>query len=310
MSRAYELLERLARSDLYVLIHGETGTGKEIAASALHHWSKRKDKPLLAFNCATLSESLLEAELFGYEAGAFTGAVRAKAGLLEAASGGTLFLDEIAELSRGAQARLLRALENRKVIRLGDTRERSIDLRVVGATHKMLRAEVLAGRFREDLYFRLSAATVVLPPLRDRRREIPLLARSFLADACKRLEREPMEITAEAMPVLLDYRWPGNVRELRNVMEYVAATVTGPAILPWHVQERLSSDPADTEPAPAGPRKFRPIADELRELERARMMEALVAAGGVQVRAAELISMPVRTFTTKLREYNLSPKEK
>jgi two-component system response regulator AtoC len=306
MIRLFGLVERLARSDLSILISGETGTGKEIVASTVHARSTRARARFVALNCAALPDSLIESELFGYERGAFSGAHSAKAGLLETADGGTVFLDEIGELSPTAQAKLLRALECRSITRLGDVKSRTVDVRVVAATNRDLVAEVKAGRFREDLYFRLSAGTVVLPPLRDRRREIPVLARKFLAEAGARHERAPAMISPEAMQRLIEHAWPGNVRELRNVMAFVAATSTGGVVEPRDLPPQLvasAAAPAAPGAAPAG--VCRPIAEELRELERRRMAEALVATNGVMARAAERIGMPVRTFFHKHKQYGM-----
>ena len=311
MNRVFALLERLAVAELPVLVTGETGVGKENAAYAVHHWSKRQG-PFIAVNCAAIGpESLVDAELFGYDKGAFTGAMAAKAGLFESAAGGTLFLDEVGELTPAIQAKLLRALEVKKVTRLGETRERAIDVRVVAATNRSLEDEVRASRFRQDLYFRLSGATVILPPLRDRRCEIPLLARAFLADACVRANRERMAITPAAMQVLLTYSWPGNVRELRNTMEYVMAAAPDDTVEPIDLPERLGGSAtlstttlASDIPVDAKA-QFRPVAEELKELERRRMAEALAASGGVKTKAAALIDMPIRTFTLKLKQYKL-----
>ena len=313
MTRVFALLERLAPSELPVLITGETGVGKENAAYALHHWSKRGG-PFIAVNCAALGpESLVDSELFGHEKGAFTGAVTAKAGLFESAAGGTVLLDEVGELPLVIQAKLLRALESKRITRLGETRERAIDVRLVAATNRQLETEVTEGRFRQDLYFRIGGTTVVLPPLRDRRCEIPILARAFLASACARAGRPDMTITAEAMQQLLLHAWPGNVRELRNVMDYVVAAAPDERVEPTDLPVRLggAETAAVTSPAPAEPPHdterptFRPIADELRELERRRMAEALSAANGVKTRAAQLIDMPIRTFTLKLKQHKL-----
>ncbi|MGQ0507078.1 MAG: sigma 54-interacting transcriptional regulator [Myxococcaceae bacterium] len=309
MLRLYGLLERLAASDLPVLVTGETGTGKELAATALHHASKRRDQRLMVLNCAALPETLAEAELFGNERGAFTGAVAARAGALETADGGTVFLDEVGELPLAIQAKLLRALETKKVTRVGDTRERAVDFRVVAATHRTLENEVRAGRFREDLYFRLSAATLHLPPLRDRKRELVLLARAFLTRAGLSSGRV-QTLSPAAVQLLAHHTWPGNVRELRNVVDYVAATVTDEVIEPWHLQERLGSGPLSaaspalfsTEPSEAS---FRALADEVRELERARMHSALQRHRWNQTRAAQALGVPLRTFVTKMTQYGL-----
>jgi DNA-binding NtrC family response regulator len=321
MSRVFGLLERLAASTLPVLISGETGVGKENAAYAVHHWSKRTGA-FVAVNCAALGpESLVDSELFGHDKGAFTGAVAAKAGLFESAVGGTVFLDEVGELPLAIQAKLLRALETKRIVRLGETKERSIDVRLVAATNRSLDDEVKTGRFRQDLYFRLSGATVILPPLRDRRCEIAMLARTFLDDACGRANRGAMTVTPEAMQTLLTYSWPGNVRELKNTMEYVTAAAPDERVEPYDLPERLGGEspivdvvPVRSGPVPTTlrpiaeeprPTTFRPIAEELRELEKRRMVEALAAAGGVKTRAAQLIEMPIRTFTLKLKQYKL-----
>ncbi|ADO68529.1 Sigma-54 dependent transcriptional regulator [Stigmatella aurantiaca DW4/3-1] len=214
VQRLYELIRRLAASALPVLILGETGAGKENAAFALHHWSRRTGKPFVALNCATIAEPLAESELFGHEKGAFTGAAAPKPGLLETAAGGTVFLDEVGELPLAAQAKLLRALETQRILRVGSTKEREIDIRVVAATHRHLEKEVEAGRFRKDLFFRLGAASVVLPPLRDRPDEVSVLAWRFLTQACAASERPPLVLSQAFLDALSRYDWPGNVREL------------------------------------------------------------------------------------------------
>jgi transcriptional regulator with GAF, ATPase, and Fis domain len=280
----------------------------------VHHWSKRAGS-FIAVNCAAIGpDSLVESELFGHEKGAFTGAVAAKAGLFESAMGGTVFLDEVGELPLSVQAKLLRALETKMIVRLGETKERPIDVRLVAATNRSLEDEVKAGRFRQDLLFRLAGATVILPPLRDRRCEIPMLARMFLAAACTRGNRAEMTITPEAMQVLLTYGWPGNVRELKNTIEHVSAAAPDEHVEVYDLPERLGGAGPHTVSGTTGPSEaipvdppttFRSIADELRELERRRMAEALVASGGVKTRAAQLIDMPIRTFTLKLKQYKL-----
>ena len=230
MRRIYELLQKLAASDLPVLICGETGAGKENAALAVHHFSARKPRPFVSLNCAAFPDTLFESEVFGHIKGAFTGAANSKIGLLESADGGTIFLDEIGELSSASQAKLLRFLDNKKILRLGDVKERSVDVRVVAATNRNLSDEVAAGRFRQDLLFRLSGATITLPPLRDRPREIVALSSVLLAAACQRIQRTAPKLTQDARRHLLVYGWPGNVRELKNAMDYLAATVSGPSV--------------------------------------------------------------------------------
>jgi two-component system response regulator AtoC len=316
MIQIYDLTRRLAASDIAVLISGETGVGKENIAHALHHWSRRASHPFIAINCASLPETLVESELFGYEKGAFTNALSTKIGHLEAAAGGTVFFDEIGELPLSVQAKLLRALETRRILRIGARKEEAIDVRFVAATNRKLEIEVKEGRFREDLFFRIGGAKVVIPPLRERPREVAMLARCFLERACAVAGRVVPELSPATLAVLARHRWPGNVRELKNEMEYVAATATELIVEPWHLSDRIEGLVPDVVVAPQPlllpePRKtdvvrFRPIGDELRDLERRRMREALSAAGGVQKRAAELIQMPLRTFTLKYKQYGLS----
>jgi DNA-binding NtrC family response regulator len=300
MDRLYHLVERLAASDLPVLVLGETGTGKELVATAVHHGSPRRAGPLVSLNCAALSESVVESELFGHARGAFTGAHGERAGVFEAAEGGTLFLDEIGELSPPVQAKLLRVLESRRYYRLGEARERTADVRLVTATHRDLSADIAAGRFRQDLYFRLDGGSVWVPPLRDRPGELAPLARAFLDHAGRKLRRAPMELSPATLVRLGRHTWPGNVRELRHLMEYLAATVTGAVVEPVHVHERLAA----SAPAPSAP-TAPTVADEKRRLEVQRMTDALRATGGNKTRAAALIGMPVKTFFTKLRKYGV-----
>ncbi len=220
-----------------------------------------------------------------------------------------MFLDEIGEMPLSAQAKLLRVLETGRVSRVGEVREREIDIRVVAA-NRDLRQEVAGGRFRQDLFFRLDGATVMLPPLRERRRELPILARAFLREACARGGRPAMRIDDEAMRLLLAHHWPGNLRELKNVMGYVAVAVQDPVLMPWHLRDRLGpvETPApEAVPPPAPERRPRPLQEELRELERTRLVEAMAASGNVQARAAELLGMPVRTLYAKLRQHDLVP---
>ncbi|HEU4727064.1 MAG TPA: sigma 54-interacting transcriptional regulator [Kofleriaceae bacterium] len=313
MARLFDLIERLAVSDLPVLILGETGAGKEGAALTLHHRSRRREGPFVTLNCAAIADHLVESELFGHEKGAFTGAVASKPGKLELAHGGTVFLDEIGELPPATQSKLLRVLEDGRITRVGAVKEREVDLRIVAATNRALDDEVKAGRFRQDLFFRLGAATVVLPPLRDRPREIPILARRFLDEACTRAGRVPATLAIATLHRLAAYDWPGNVRELRNTIEYMAATVTDEVLEPWHLPDKVAGIERGT-PVEAGAVQsspgagFRLIAEEIRELERTRMLQALEVAGGVQVRAAELIGMPLRTFVMKVKQYGISPR--
>lgn len=304
--RLFDLLARLAATELPVLVTGETGAGKENAALALHAGSRRSSGPFVALNCAAVPETLLESELFGWEKGAFSGAVASRKGLLEEASGGTMLLDEAGELSPAAQAKLLRALETKTVTRVGGSAPRPADFRLVAATHRDLAEDVATGRFRKDLFFRLGEASVVVPPLRERPREIVVLARHFLAQARAGSKLPAATVSGAAMRALASWSWPGNVRELKNVVELVAATATRERIeiadLPERFRPRAAAAP---DPEPAAAPAFRPLADEIAELEERRIREALDATGGNQTRAAELIGMPRRTFLLRLRRYGL-----
>ncbi len=219
MQKVFERIDRVAPTDTTVLILGESGTGKELVARALHEQSERRDAPLIAVNCAAIPESLIEAELFGHEKGAFTGADRAREGLVEAANGGTLFLDEIAELPPAAQARLLRVLQESEIRRVGSSHSRQVDIRLVAATHRDLAALVESGNFREDLYFRINVMEIQLPALRERTEDIPSLAEFLLTKACQQLNRPEMRFDTKALEEMANYSWPGNVRELENVIE-------------------------------------------------------------------------------------------
>jgi two-component system response regulator AtoC len=327
MQRLYRLIERLARSELPMLVRGEPGAGKTTVARAVHAWSARASAPLLTLDCTAApngtSEGLIERELFGCERGAFASGSSRKPGLLERARGGTLVLDHVHQLAPAVQAKLVQVLDHKRVLRIGGKHERAVDVRIIAMTSEDLAAAVAAGRFRRDLYDRLNAASVALPPLRARRRDIAVLAQQFLAAA--RLHDAPVAISPAALAQLAAHAWPGNVRELEHAMAYAAALVDGDRVEPWHLPEpaaepamqapdavREVADGADAPAlgAPAAsparpPGSFRPIAEELQALERRRMTEALRATGGVQRRAAELIGMPVRTFTFKLTQYGL-----
>ena len=253
MERLTRLVQRVADSDISTIIHGETGVGKEVMAKEIHRLSPRIDKPFVGLNCAALTETLLESELFGHERGAFSGAVNIKPGLFEVADKGTVFLDEIGEMSLSIQAKLLRVLEQRQVLRVGGLSPRSIDVRFLAASHKDLKSEVAAGRFRQDLYFRLNGITVEIPPLRERVSEIEGLCLSFIADACRRNKRGAVPtLSREATSLLARYWWPGNIRELRNIMERAVLFCSGARITAEHLPvERLQRHRVTSVPTPA-----------------------------------------------------------
>jgi two-component system, NtrC family, response regulator AtoC len=306
MRRAYELLKRAASTDISVLLLGETGVGKEVMAETVHRWSLRSSRPFLKLNCAALTDTLLESELFGHERGAFTGAHVAKAGLLESTESGTVFLDEIGELSQGTQAKLLRVLEERAVIRVGATKPRRIDVRFVTATNRDLAQRVQAGQFRSDLYYRISGLVIRIPPLRQRRAEIEPLARHFLHHFCSRANQPDPEISPGALGRLLAYDWPGNVRELRNVMERATLLATR-TLEAEHVllEQEPAEEPLDAE-FDAETAVFRMPSDPAgREAERMRIMRALDACGGNQTRAARSLGISRRTLINRIEEFNL-----
>ena len=298
MHAVLDLVARVAPTDATVLIEGESGTGKEVIAKAVHHASKRAARPFVAVNCGAVPETLLESELFGYARGAFTGAAASKLGLFEEADGGTLFLDEIAETPAALQVKLLRALQSGEVRRLGATQAATIDVRVIAATNGDLATRISQGTFREDLFYRLNVIHVMLPPLRDRREDIPALAEHFLGRAADKLGRA-LRLSPDALERLLRYPWPGNVRELENAMERAAIlTRTGsvePDDLPPHVSAGLQLGPS-----PALPRQI-----SLAEAERVHILQTLERFGGNHSGAAEALGIGRTTLWRKLKEYGI-----
>jgi transcriptional regulator with PAS, ATPase and Fis domain len=296
-------VERVARGTISVLILGETGVGKELLAEEIHRCSERRGK-FVALNCAALSESLLESELFGHEKGSFTGASSAKEGLLESAQEGTLFLDEVGEMPLSTQVKLLRVLEERKVLRVGGRTPRSIDIRVVSATNRDLEREIAAGRFRLDLYYRLNGMALTVPALRERRADIAPLAQRFVADASRATRRtEAPRISAEVLAALSAYLWPGNIRELRNVLERAVLLCDGAELCTSHLPNKLTSAP-DTSLAQEPDPRAR-LLSEIEDLERERVVAALASCGGNQTQAAELLGISRRTLVTRLSLYEL-----
>ncbi len=307
MAAIYRLLDRVAPSQINVLLLGETGVGKEVLATEIHRRSKRSAGPFLRLNCAALTESLLESELFGHEKGAFTGAVKQKEGLLEAARGGTVFLDEVGELPPSIQAKLLRVLEERKVMRVGATTPEDIDVRFVFATNRDLEAEVARGAFRSDLFFRVNGISIVIPPLRERPDELEPLARHFLADAATREKRPAPEFSRDALDSLRAWPWPGNIRELKNVIER-ALLLAGEESL---TAEALGLGGVTTprrDVTPSGPASG--LRDEREAAEKRAVLEALDKTGGNQTKAAELLGVSRRTLVSRLQQYGLTKPRK
>jgi two-component system response regulator FlrC len=298
MQSVLELARSVAPTDAAVLITGETGTGKELVARAIHHWSPRADRVFVAVNCAALAETLLESELFGHEKGAFTGAVAQRRGRFELAHGGTLFLDEVGEMSAALQAKLLRVLQEGAFERVGGTKTVTVDVRVIAATNRDLQRLVAEQTFRDDLYYRLSVFPIALPPLRQRRADILPLADHILMQAARRFGKRIVGFTDETRALLEEYAWPGNIRELQNVLERGAILCRGDRISPLHLN--LAS------PAPATP-SSQP--KTLRELEREAILAALAAHGGNRRKAAEQLGIGLRTLYARLKEYGVSTED-
>jgi DNA-binding NtrC family response regulator len=295
MAALFQKLERVAAAEAPVLVQGESGTGKELVARALHRLSPRRDKPFVAINCSAIPETLFESEVFGHQRGAFTGANERRIGLVEAADGGVIFLDEIAEMSPGAQAKILRAIETGEIRRVGESRSIRVDVRVVAATNRDLQAEVASGRFREDLYYRLAAVTLRVPPLRERVDDIEPLARHFLRTLPVR-ERRVHDISPQALAALRAYPWPGNVRELRNCVEAVLILAPGPRIeledLPPSVRGKGKADFPVTEGA-----AIRPLDEVVEDYVRF----VLRRCGGNKSQASRLLGIDPKTISRYLK---------
>ncbi len=306
MKRLYEVAARVARGTIGVLIVGETGAGKEVLAEYVHRQSPRVAASLVRVNCAALSESLIESELFGHQKGAFTGATGERAGLIEAAAGGTVMLDEIGELPLAIQAKLLRVLEDRSVTRVGATSPKEVDVRFVAATNRDLEADVAAGTFRRDLYFRIAGVVLAIPPLRARPAEIEPLARSFLVDAARRQDLPVPLLTAAAVTALVTHSWSGNVRELKSAIERAVLIADGRIDVEDLALAGPASLPTTSVPRTAAPNATTPmLTDELVALEKQRIVDALAAHGGNQTRAADSLGMPRRTFVKRLAQYGI-----
>jgi DNA-binding NtrC family response regulator len=302
MQEVLVLLAKVVRSNATILIQGESGTGKELVAEVIHRNSLKRNGPLVKVNCAAIPEGLLESELFGHERGAFTGATGQKPGKFELANGGTLFLDEVGDMAPATQAKVLRVLEDLELFRVGGTKPLKVDVRIVAATNKDLTEAARRKEFREDLYYRLSVFPVVLPPLRDRAEDIPLLVEHFLKEIRETVRKPLGGVSAEAMERLMAHSWPGNVRELRNCLERAAIMAEGDLIqvpdLPLSL--RLPREPR-------APGEGQMLDERLAEMERQRIIEALKEARGVQARAAKRLGISERSLWYRVKKYGIDP---
>jgi Nif-specific regulatory protein len=299
MREIFDFIRRVAPTESTVLIHGESGTGKELIARALHRNSARAERPFVAINCAAITETLLESELFGHERGAFTGATAQKKGKIEIAEGGTLFLDEIGEMALGLQAKLLRVLQEREFERVGGTRTLKLDVRVVAATNKTLTDSIAAGTFRADLFYRLNVVALTMPALRDRKEDISMLAEHFIAKASRKVKVRPKLLSAEARACLMNHDWPGNVRELENALERALVMGVSDTILPDDLPESLQE--ADCPSSPYNSRYIGTIKDTKKNL----VMQALQQASGNYIEAASILGMHPNSLLRLIRNLGL-----
>jgi transcriptional regulator with GAF, ATPase, and Fis domain len=318
MAEIFKIIDKVADTPSTVLVTGESGTGKELVATALHEGSSRRSKPFIRINCGAIPKELMEAELFGYERGAFTGAVASKPGRFELADGGTLFLDEIGEIPVEMQVKLLRALQESEFERVGGIKTTRVDVRLIAATNRDLQAEVEAGRFRTDLYYRLAVVPIRLPPLRERSEDIPRLAQHFLEKYNRKLNKKLEGFTPEALDALRTWHWPGNIRELENLVERTLLFADGPLVgradLPEPVRGAtpaspgavpLSASPSDVTlvPGEAGLKDI--VRQKAAELERDLIVQALAETEGNVTRAARLLQISRKSLQTKMKEFGL-----
>ena len=317
MEDLFKIIDKVADTPSTVLITGESGTGKELVATALHQGSSRRDKPLIKINCAAIPKDLMESELFGYERGAFTGAVSSKPGRFELADGGTLFLDEIGEVPIEMQVKLLRVLQESEFERVGGIKTTHVDVRLIAATNRDLLKETDAGRFRKDLFYRLNVVPIVLPPLRDRAGDIPQLVEHFIEKYNKRLNKKIEKISEEALLLLQAWPWPGNIRELENMMERVILFADGPRIevkdLPEGVRGGMQAAPSQPSGAVAPAPGETPLKDFLKqkqaEIEKSFIVQALAKTEGNVTRAAKLLQISRKSLQTKMKEFGLRDEE-
>jgi DNA-binding NtrC family response regulator len=303
-------IAQVGPTDETVLVTGESGTGKELVARCLHAASRRRDRALVGLNCPALSPQLMESELFGHERGAFTSADAPRVGRFELAEGGTILLDEISEIDLSLQAKLLRVLQERTYERVGSSESRRADVRVLATTNRDLAADIAAGRFRQDLFFRLAVVPLVVPPLRERREDVPLLVAHFAAAAAARLGRGPCELAADALDLLSNYHWPGNVREVENLVTRASVLsagrrVTADDLRPWLIDP---AGAAAAPPAAAAASETLPVGTRLDDMERRLIEATLEHFGGHRAKTAEALGIGIRTLTNKLRQYGYAPR--
>jgi two-component system response regulator AtoC len=310
MREVYKLVGKVSMTKATVLILGESGTGKELIARAIHANSPRAGRPLVCVNCGAIPEHLLESELFGYERGAFTGATGRKPGLFELADGGTIFLDEVAELSLPLQVKLLRVLQERTINRLGGLEPIPVDVRIIAATNRDLAERMKQNLFREDLYYRLNVVPIVIPPLRERKEDIPHLIQHFLAKYRQELGKEVAYVSKQAIDKLIQYDWPGNVRQLENVMERALVMASGPAILPEHIETYLlPSPPGQGVHQPRNSYEGRTLREILQEVEREVILHTLKKMNGNKQKTAQVLGMSRRALLYKIEAYGLEIRE-
>ncbi|MBW2072199.1 MAG: sigma-54-dependent Fis family transcriptional regulator [Deltaproteobacteria bacterium] len=302
MKKLFDTMALVAPTEATVLIVGESGTGKELIANAIHQNSPRRDNPFVKVNCAALPETLLESELFGHEKGAFTGAVSRRQGRFQLAHRGSIFLDEIGEMAAATQAKILRVLQEREVEALGSSRTIKVDVRVIAATNKNLQSEIEQGRFREDLYFRLNVVTLSVPPLRDRRDDIPLLADFFLKQYAEKNRRHIKGFSPRALDILMRHNWPGNVRELENVVERAVIMARGDTVTPTELPDNLRVLDKEYQEAAVNLRTGK----SLKEMEKQMILRTLEETGGNRTHAARILGISRRTLQLKLKEYGIN----
>ena len=305
-----ELIKKIATGEaITILLEGESGTGKDLFAMVIHQMSNRRSRPFLDINCSAMQDTLIESELFGYEKGAFTDAKTTKKGLFELADGGTLYLDEIGEISLGSQAKLLKFIEQRCFKRVGGIKDTYVDVRIIAATNKDLKNAVEQGQFREDLYFRLKVIPITLPPLRDRREDIPLLAEYFIRRFNKELKKHLKGISKEAINLMMRYNWPGNIRELKNVIERIMLLETDEVILPVHLPQEIidkATSPLNQEPLKTFDLSIPDDGNSFEDVEKELLQVALSKARGNQTQAAKLLNLTRDTLRYRMKKFGLS----